>query len=484
VYTPRSLLLSAIGVPFYYLALAVSVSPIVMVALFVNPLLIALTSLVIFCFSTDLYGSTKIGLVLSLIFNVCSFVLSFTSTYWAQPLQALTIVTAIFFIHRAIHCTPFFICNYFADSKLLKKSKTTLTTTTKSTNGSWHHNSSHGNRRQTNAHYFAAFGGLFLGLSVFAHASSIVFVPGFLAYSFFEMRKRNINSFFSFLALLSIVLICMTALNYLRYNSITEFGYGHNASINDHNGWKGLIGLLVSPGAGLFLYFPVSILLPWAVTNMKKQKKENLMYLFLFIIIITWISFGTLSFNFEPFSWWGTGWGPRYFVVVLPLVTLMIGSLLVGIDKKKLTKYSIIILCLSGLYINIIGILYWSFYDEIYLIRKEKISGDKLWNILIWQPSHSPIVIHTKALLEDFSAHIPIQRYKYTSWHWATYGLVPCSYDNYIYCKGGVAATGVVLAVIAYFAADILVEMGVFDPRLITRLYSRRYYESKFKKLK
>jgi hypothetical protein len=67
VYTVRSLLLSALAVPFYYLGLVLTVSPIVTVGLLVNSLFISLTSVVIFCISVEVHRSKRIGFLLGLI---------------------------------------------------------------------------------------------------------------------------------------------------------------------------------------------------------------------------------------------------------------------------------------------------------------------------------------------------------------------------------------------------------------------------------
>ena len=117
VYTVRSLLISAVALPFYTLALALSVSPYILVSMFTNSFLIALTSVVIFCFAIELYRSAKIGFALSLMFNVCSFVLPYVTTLWAQPLQALTLVASLFFIYKSLHHNPFFICSYLGATK-------------------------------------------------------------------------------------------------------------------------------------------------------------------------------------------------------------------------------------------------------------------------------------------------------------------------------------------------------------------------------
>src|SRR5215213_9489207 len=120
-YTIRSLLISAVALPFYELALVLSASPYVLVSMLTNSFIIALTSLVIFCFAIELYRSAKIGFALSLMFNVCSFVLPYVTSLWTQPLQGLTMVASLFFIYKSLHHNRFFVCSYLGDPKMPKK---------------------------------------------------------------------------------------------------------------------------------------------------------------------------------------------------------------------------------------------------------------------------------------------------------------------------------------------------------------------------
>lgn len=59
VYTVRSLLLSAIGVPFHYLGLVLHTSPATSVGLLFNSLIISLTAVVLFIVSVEVYRSKK-----------------------------------------------------------------------------------------------------------------------------------------------------------------------------------------------------------------------------------------------------------------------------------------------------------------------------------------------------------------------------------------------------------------------------------------
>ncbi len=269
------------------------------------------------------------------------------------------------------------------------------------------------------------------------------------------------RSFLFLVAVLMVVLFSAGVVNYVRFNSFTEFGSGPTQSyLAGHNGWSGLVGLLVSPGASLFLYFPVSILLPWAAKSMMEQKKKRLLYLFVFTIAINWIYFGTLSGR-EPHSWWGEGWGPRYFIVLLPFITLMVGSLLVGINKKTFLRYSVIGLSAAGFCITVLGVLVWTYYDQIYLFMTQRIPFDQVWNTLAWDPAHSPIIVHAKILYENYIPSIPEHLYLNTSFHWVTYGLSPCPVDNYMYCTYGIVRVALILVLAGAVMAVVLWQFGV-----------------------
>jgi hypothetical protein len=451
VYTVRSLLLSAIAVPFYYAALMLSVDPLVIIGIFVNSLLIALTSVVIFCFSVEIYRSKKTAFILSVIFGVCSFVLPYHTSFWTQPLQALTLIASAFFIYRSLHDSSSFLCHY--------------TTRGKNNDGI----------------YFAGLGGLFLGLSVFAHPTSVVLIPGFVAYCFLSMR-RNRKILISFLVTLGVTLFFAGLLNYVRFGSFAEFGYGYFGSLASHDGWKGLVGLLLSPGAGLFIYFPIAILLPWAAKYMYKENK-GLLLLSTYIIVVSWLDVGTLSFGFEPFAWWGLGWGPRYLIPVLPFITIVLGNLLTHLRKKLFIKVSVIALCIAGFYISLIGTLVWWQYESLYIFdifQREQSSNADPYGTMIWQPHYSPVVMLTNMLLSDYVSHIDVEMYFKTAWHFITYGLAPCSYDIYLYCKFGIGPIVILLAIIGVLAILIMKRIGMLNNnnKLIHFLASKRIFNN------
>lgn len=425
VYTVRSLLLSALGVPFYYLALALHFSPITSVGLLFNSLVISLTAVVIFYISIEVHRSKKTAFLLSLIFSVCSFIWPYNSTFWVQPLQALVLAVSLYLIITVHHYDKSFLCHY-----------TIL-------------NASH--RR----FFFSGLAGFFLGLSIFAHPTSIIFLPAFLIYSFLRVMRHDKKNFVSLVSVLAAMLVLIGIVNYIRFGSLTEFGYGYFSTLATHDGWVGLLGLLISPGAGLLFYFPLTVLLPLGAKYMYKDKRA-LFFLCVYIIVANWIYVGTLSFGAEPISWsGGVAWGPRYLIPVLPFIMVILGSIIVHANKKRpLLRITVFALCIIGFYINLSAVLIWFQYGLMYGWHYEGLAAyPNSLDIITWYPQYSPIVLHTKALLTNYVSTVDPTQYANTSWYWAGYGNAPCSVDQYIYCNSGVAA----VLVIVFFLVLVLV---------------------------
>jgi hypothetical protein len=445
VYTVRSLLLSSAGVPFYYAANIFSASPVVTVGLFVNSLFISLTAVIIFCICIEIQRSNKIAFAMSLIYCFCSFVWPYNATFWVQPLQGLLLVSSAYFILLTSHRNHSFLCNYVLE-------------------------------RKRRGFLFAGLAGLSLGLSVFAHPTSLILIPAFLIYSFFSVMRRQKLNFILLLVSLGTVLFLAGLVNYARYSSFTEFGYGYFSTLGAHNGWKGLIGLLVSPGAGLIFYFPLAILLPLGAKYMYKENK-SLFLLGLYIIVANWIYFGTLSFGFEPASWsGGIAWGPRYLLPFVPFMVIILGSIFQNIKKKILLKSIFLGLCLAGFYVNLSGILIWFQYGLMYGWAVEGLAAfPNYMDTMTWSPFYSPIVLHTKALLDDYVSTIQPEQYVNTLWQWTGYGNAPCKYDFYIYCNLGAIPFVATIAIIVVIGVLIAVRIRIFPISYMKRLSSLVY---------
>ena len=69
----------------------------------------------------------------------------------------------------------------------------------------------------------------------------------------------------------------------------------------------------------------------------------------------------------------------------------------------------------------------------------------------------------TNMLLSDYVSHIDVEIYFKTAWHFITYGLAPCSYDIYLYCKFGIVPIVILLAIIGVLAILIIKRIGMFS---------------------
>src|ERR1051326_8335184 len=88
-YSNRPLLLSSIVIPIYLIADFTNAPPIALVALLFNSTVLALTSVIVFCFSAELLKSRKIGFIASLIFGISSFAWPYNTSFFPQPIEGL-----------------------------------------------------------------------------------------------------------------------------------------------------------------------------------------------------------------------------------------------------------------------------------------------------------------------------------------------------------------------------------------------------------
>jgi hypothetical protein len=116
---------------------------------------------------------------------------------------------------------------------------------------------------------------------------------------------------------------------------------------------------------------------------------------------------------------------------------IILGSTLLHANKKwPLLRISVIALCIAGFYINLSGILIWFQYGLMYGWQKMGLAlYPNSLDIITWYPSYSPLILHTRALLDDYVSTINPAQYVNTSWYWAAYGNAPCPVDFYIYCN-------------------------------------------------
>ena len=112
--------------------------------------------------------------------------------------------------------------------------------------------------------------------------------------------------------------------NCLRFGSVLTTGYArwsefHQVESFSYPMWKGLLGLLISPGKGLLLYCPIVMMSILAYKKFFAWKKGLALVLVLLV-------FPYLMLLSRYIAWHGDfAWGPRYLTVLLPFLILPLG---------------------------------------------------------------------------------------------------------------------------------------------------------------
>jgi hypothetical protein len=375
-FMPGSILGPLLAVPAYLVASITNTDVTNVVPFFTNSIIISLTSLFIFLISKNLFKSYKISFILALVYNCTTFVWPYNTSFFLQPPLALTFVISIYFLIKNSQGSQFL--NF-------------------------------------------ALAGFFLGLSILIHPSAGFLIPGFLVYGI--IKSKSWKNYGIFIIVFIIISTIQLVVNYLKYDSLLDFGYSGIPVVSDHSHWEGMVGLLFSPGWGLIFYFPLVILIPLSFSKIFHKDKEWL-FLVLYSFVSVWIFFGTEA---TP-HWSGFGaWGPRYFIPILPLLVISLGYLFY--QNKRNTKIFFFVLASIGFFINLIGKLVWYMTGYSYgwgmenLLKKEN-----PFEYFAWIPYFSPIMEHLKVLVSNYGFDIvnPITK---------TSG---CSIDVFVYCMGGI----------------------------------------------
>lgn len=375
-FMPGGILGPLLAVPAYMLASITGTEPTNIVPFFTNSIIIALTSFMIFLITNNLLRSYRIGLILALVFNFTSFIWPYNTSFFLQPALSLSLIASIYFI---------------TDEAKMKRTKNFV------------------------------FSGILIGLSVLIHPSALILIPGFMI--FIIVKSRNWKKAGIFIGVSALISTTQLIVNFLKYDSVSSFGYDSIQIVSTHSNLDGLLGLLFSPGWGILFYFPLALLLPFALRNMYREQRM-FVFLTLYVFFTIWIFFGT-----EPTPHWsGFGaWGPRYFIPFLPLSVISLGYLFRNLDHIR--KILFITLCILGFFVNILGKLVWYMTGYGYGWGIEKLlEREDSFNYFAWSPYYSPILEHLKVLLTNYGHDTinPITRKS------------GCAVDIFVYCTGGI----------------------------------------------
>jgi len=181
--------------------------------------------------------------------------------------------------------------------------------------------------------------GLFLGLGVLAKPSHLVLLlPAALLVAGYARRlpgREAAGRVITFAAgvLPGITLIAVR--NHLCFGAWWETGYGDEIRQWTTPLWEGMAGLLVSPGRGLLLYFPIWILV--AAASRRFTSSHRLESLF-----IAGCPAVLLVLHARWHSWEGGWcWGPRFLLPAIPLLLIPLASLFRDLPRSRAARLAV-----------------------------------------------------------------------------------------------------------------------------------------------
>jgi len=169
--------------------------------------------------------------------------------------------------------------------------------------------------------------------------------------------------------------------------------------------WRGLAGLLVSPGSSVFVYSPLLLATPFALGTL--WWRDRALTLVLLLLTFTWLFF------YARFDGWSGLWsapGPRYLYPLVPLLLLAVGPWLDVVPLHPRRWRAVFVLAGVGMAVQLVSIVVrWGSVPT--LAGYPALEPDQ--SDFLFQVSRSPVVVMAGLLAKGG----PIDSWLWNLWH-------------------------------------------------------------------
>lgn len=313
-----------------------------------NPMITALTCLMMFLFMKQLRVSEKNAFFISCIFGLFTQAFPYSKVSFDVVLTAFLYVTAAYIVIRY----------------------------GQSTRSGW-----------------TFFVGCFLGFALLTRVATLIILPLFALYIYGKLREKQLPLFkisikmSLFIIPIVAIMIVICWYNTIRFGIFFEDGHATDSAVKLTTPVVvGFVGQLFSPGKGLFLYSPILLFSIFGVKTLYRDHKWEALLIVGIIII-------NVLFHSKLVNWSGDWcWGPRFCVPIIPFICVLLGGIFnCGMLKRKtcLKNLWIALLALSFI-IQILGVT----IDGARRIGRRYTYHKTTPAQVYWEPVQSPIVDH------------------------------------------------------------------------------------------
>jgi hypothetical protein len=284
-------------------------------SLLFNPLVTALTAVLLLAYLQTLGFSWKTGLIAALTFGLATLAWPYAKSLFSDPFSGLLLLAAAYSLLK------------FSRQGQASGDRDDLTSFSEP-------------RFSINELAYPFLAGLCLGWNVATRYAEVLFVPVFgllllyylnhrlsppkLAASSLYFRVFTRHFWLPLLAFSGPILLTglgLIAFNLSRYGDPFNTGYLPEETFGGIL-WDGAIGQLISPGRGLFLYSPILLLSLWGTIPFFRRFPAEA-GVALTVIIIHLLLYG------KWFMWHGGyAWGPRFMIPTLPFWVLLLAPVI------------------------------------------------------------------------------------------------------------------------------------------------------------
>jgi hypothetical protein len=245
----------------------------------------------------------------------------------------------------------------------------------------------------------AAGAGAFAGLSLLTRHEMGLIAPVAVVYLVLATRDRPGAGWrlaLRFGLVFSAAVAVWAALNVARFGNPLDSGLLRDPTPGFGSPmWRGLVGLLFSPGASLFLYSPVVILSPLALWHLWRTDRPTAWLLGAptALLLLLYAQMGNWA--------GGRSYGGRYLVVVLPLCCAAVAPWIAA-RATRATRWPVAAVCLLSVAIQIPGVVV-DFAKAGVAWARQYPAGQLPDRRYVW--TASPLVVNTRAAIAAVPAN-------------------------------------------------------------------------------